>query len=192
MFSLLLKREVCRRFCLENATFSNKLNFFSRFQILIFLPETTQNDHNRLLYKFENDQKYFGCVGSCGYASASVKYRHAPERKPNGHNLRFVRKEHKAKHCWIYEFFTCERKRATACRGPPCRRRGLIPRPRRWGCHIFASIGHPGQCSHSTLPFCSSVRHIFRILACWLARLFFSIPFWKLKIIIKVCNTWVK
>ena len=28
-FSLLLKREVCRRFCLENATFSNKLNFFS-------------------------------------------------------------------------------------------------------------------------------------------------------------------
>ena len=28
-FSLLLKREVCRRFCLENATFSNELNFFS-------------------------------------------------------------------------------------------------------------------------------------------------------------------
>ena len=28
-FSLLLKREVCRRYCLENATFSNKLNFFS-------------------------------------------------------------------------------------------------------------------------------------------------------------------
>ena len=28
-FSLLLKREVCRRFCLENATFSNKLNCFS-------------------------------------------------------------------------------------------------------------------------------------------------------------------
>ena len=53
-FSLLLKREVCRRFFLENATFSNKLNF-------------------RLLYKFENDQKNFGCVGSCGYAPASVK-----------------------------------------------------------------------------------------------------------------------
>jgi hypothetical protein len=28
-FSLLLKREVCRRFCLENATFSNKLKIFS-------------------------------------------------------------------------------------------------------------------------------------------------------------------
>ena len=28
-FSLLLKREVCRHFWLENATFSNKLNFFS-------------------------------------------------------------------------------------------------------------------------------------------------------------------
>ena len=27
-FSLLPKREVCRRFCLENATFSNKHNFF--------------------------------------------------------------------------------------------------------------------------------------------------------------------
>ena len=27
----------------------------------------------RLLYKFENDQKEFGCVGSCGYATASVK-----------------------------------------------------------------------------------------------------------------------
>ena len=73
-FSLLLKREVCRRFCLENATFSNKLNFFPQIQILIFLCETTQNDHNRLLYKFENDQKKFGCVGSCGYAPASIKY----------------------------------------------------------------------------------------------------------------------
>ena len=48
-FSLLLKREVCRRFCLENATFSNKLNFFPQIQILIFLRKTTQNDHNRLL-----------------------------------------------------------------------------------------------------------------------------------------------
>ena len=26
-----------------------------------------------LLYKFENNQKKFGCVGSCGYAPASVK-----------------------------------------------------------------------------------------------------------------------
>ena len=41
---------------------------------MIFLCETTQNDHNRLLYKFENDQKKFGCDGSCGYAPASVKY----------------------------------------------------------------------------------------------------------------------
>ena len=36
-FSLLLKREVCRRFWLEKATFSNKLNFFPQIQILIFL-----------------------------------------------------------------------------------------------------------------------------------------------------------
>ena len=28
-----------------------------RIQILIFLRETTQNDHNSLLYKFENDQE---------------------------------------------------------------------------------------------------------------------------------------
>ena len=26
-----------------------------------------------MLFKFENDQKKFGCVGSCGYAPASVK-----------------------------------------------------------------------------------------------------------------------
>ena len=28
------------------------------------------------MYKFENNQKKFGCVGSCGYAPASVKKRH--------------------------------------------------------------------------------------------------------------------
>ena len=41
---------------------------------MIFLREATQNDHLRLLYKFENDQKKIGCVGSCGYAPASVNY----------------------------------------------------------------------------------------------------------------------
>ena len=46
--------------------------FFPRIQNLIFLREATQNDHLRLLYKFEIDHKNFGCVGSCGYASASV------------------------------------------------------------------------------------------------------------------------
>ena len=40
---------------------------------MIFLREATQNDHIRLLYKFEKDKKKFGCVGSCGYAPASVK-----------------------------------------------------------------------------------------------------------------------
>ena len=48
--------------------------FFPQIQILIFLRESTQNDHIRLLYKFENDQKNFGCVGSCRYVPASVKY----------------------------------------------------------------------------------------------------------------------
>ena len=67
-----MKREVCGRFWHENATFRNKLNFFPQIQILIFLRRTIQNDHNRLLYKFENDQKKIGCVGSCGYAPASV------------------------------------------------------------------------------------------------------------------------
>ena len=33
--------------------------FFPRIQILIFLCQTTQNDHNRLLYKLENCQKKF-------------------------------------------------------------------------------------------------------------------------------------
>ena len=47
--------------------------FFPRIQILSFLRETTQNAHNSLLYKFENDQKNFGCLGSCGYAPASVE-----------------------------------------------------------------------------------------------------------------------
>ena len=45
---------------------------------MIFLCETTQNDNNRLLYKFENDQNNFGCVGwvGCGYEPASVKRLH--------------------------------------------------------------------------------------------------------------------
>ena len=42
------------------------INWTFILQILIFLHETTQNDHNRLLCKFENDQKKLGCVGSCG------------------------------------------------------------------------------------------------------------------------------
>ena len=50
-------------------------NFFPCIQTLIFLREATQNDHIRLLYKFERDKKNFGCVGSCGYAPASVKYK---------------------------------------------------------------------------------------------------------------------
>ena len=50
---------------------------------------TTQNDHNRLLDKFENDQTKFGCVGSCGYAPASVEsirenlYFKAPRAPPD-------------------------------------------------------------------------------------------------------------
>ena len=64
-----------------------KWTFFPRVQISIFLREATQNDHIRLLYKFENDQKKFGCVGSCGYAPASVKY------KISGQKIFFV--------CWI-------------------------------------------------------------------------------------------
>ena len=72
-FSLLLKREVSGRFWLENATFTNKLNFFfSHIQILIFHHETTQDDHIRSLYEFGIDKKNW--VGlSCGYAPASVK-----------------------------------------------------------------------------------------------------------------------
>ena len=49
--------------------------FFPQVQITIFLCEATQNDHIRLLYKFEKDKKKFGCVGSCGYAPASAKNR---------------------------------------------------------------------------------------------------------------------
>ena len=37
--------------------------FFPRIQILIFLRETTQNDHNRLQYKFENDRKKWVVLG---------------------------------------------------------------------------------------------------------------------------------
>ena len=87
-FSLLLKREVCRHFCLENATFSNKLNFFPQIQILIFLHETTQSDHIRLLYKFENGQKKFGCVGSCGYEPASVKCKRTRARGKKNQKFR--------------------------------------------------------------------------------------------------------
>ena len=37
--------------------------FLPRIQISIFLCETTQNDHNRLLYRFENDQKKLVVLG---------------------------------------------------------------------------------------------------------------------------------
>ena len=50
---------------------------------MIFLREATQNDHIRLLHKFENDQKKFGCVGSCGYAPASVKKPHVTAQDPH-------------------------------------------------------------------------------------------------------------
>ena len=70
-FSLLLQREVCGRFWLENTMFSNKLNFFSSNSNFDFFREATKNDHI-LLHKFENDQKKIGCVGCCGYGPASV------------------------------------------------------------------------------------------------------------------------
>ena len=73
-FSLVQKMEVCDLKTQQISIFGTKSNFFPRIQILIFLREATQNDHIRLLYKFENDQKQLGCVGSCGYAPASVKY----------------------------------------------------------------------------------------------------------------------
>ena len=72
-FSLLLKgvfqgRNACNPpFSVINWT------FLPRIQILIFLRETTQNDHTILLYKFETEQIFFGCVGNCGYVPASVK-----------------------------------------------------------------------------------------------------------------------
>ena len=59
MFTLLLKRKVCGYFWLENTTVSYKLIFFPQVQNLIFHRKATQNDHIRLLYKFENDQKKF-------------------------------------------------------------------------------------------------------------------------------------
>ena len=43
---------------------------------MIFLSEATQNDHIRLLYTFENNQKKFGGVGSCEYAPASIKKKY--------------------------------------------------------------------------------------------------------------------
>ena len=52
-FSLLLKVAFSRQKRLQTSLFSNKLTFFPQIQILIF----TQNDHNSLLYKFQNDQK---------------------------------------------------------------------------------------------------------------------------------------
>ena len=62
-FSLLLKVAFLRQKRLQTSLFSNKLNFFPRIQILIFLREATQNDHNILLYKFENDQKILVVLG---------------------------------------------------------------------------------------------------------------------------------
>ena len=78
--SLLLKVAFSSHKYPQTSLFSNKVNFlpfgestfFPRVQFSIFLHEATQNDHIRLLYMFENDKKKFGCVGSGGYAPASV------------------------------------------------------------------------------------------------------------------------
>ena len=62
-FSLLLKVAFSRQKYLQTSLFSNKLNLFPRIQILIFLREATQNDHIRLLYKFERDKKNLLVLG---------------------------------------------------------------------------------------------------------------------------------
>ena len=50
--------------------------FFPHIQILIFLREATQDNYIRSLYEFGTDKKKFGCVGSCGYAPASVNIKY--------------------------------------------------------------------------------------------------------------------
>ena len=74
--------------------------FFPRIQILIFLRETTQNDHTILLYKFETEQIFFGCVGSCGYAPASVKF---------GSSLEKVRQNSDSRLSWIRTRKKCDK-----------------------------------------------------------------------------------
>ena len=84
-----------------NSRFSNKLNF-PRIQILIFLPEATQSDHNWMLYNFENDQKnyfhmwYIFWVFSCvvcslviGLITYFAKTRKKKDRKISQQRLRF-------------------------------------------------------------------------------------------------------
>ena len=60
-------------FLLENATFSNQLNFFS--------------SNSNFDFSLQN----FGCVGSCGYAPASVKYYHSQFLK-NSLKIRMLKK----------------------------------------------------------------------------------------------------
>ena len=50
--------------------------FFPRIQILIFLHETTQNDHNRMLYTFENDQKNLAVLGVVVMRQLLLKRKH--------------------------------------------------------------------------------------------------------------------
>ena len=48
--------------------------FFPWIQILIFLREKTQNDHNRFLYKFENDQKILVVLGVVDMRQLLLRY----------------------------------------------------------------------------------------------------------------------
>ena len=48
--------------CIFKAEMPANFTLF-RIQILIFLRETTQNDHIRLLYKFETEQKNLNVLG---------------------------------------------------------------------------------------------------------------------------------
>ena len=70
-FSLLLKREVGVRFWLENATFSNKLNFFSLEFWFFFMRQFRMTILDCCISL--KIIKKFGCVGSCKYVPASVK-----------------------------------------------------------------------------------------------------------------------
>ena len=69
-FNLLVKGAFSSQKRPQTSLFSNKLNFFSSHSNFDF---SSRDDHIRPLYEFGTDIKIFGCVGNCGYASASVK-----------------------------------------------------------------------------------------------------------------------
>ena len=77
-FRLLLKVAFSSQKRPQNSLFSNKQLFFLEFKIRFFFVRQLRMTILDCCISLKMIKKIFGCVGSCGYAPTSVKYRLNP------------------------------------------------------------------------------------------------------------------